>query len=211
MAGPLFVATFTAIGARRPGYDWRRHTVSSLAAGDRGWQQRVSFIVTGALYVCAASGLRRGPARVAGPLAVPALVAAAGLGLVGSGVFVTDPFGGDPPTAEGVDAGSTSSPLTPTREGTLHSLCAIPILAGIPVAEVASALHAARRTDYRWASLSAGSSLMMVGSFLAFGASYGRAPRLKGKGGVFQRASISSGLLWLTVLSLRALRATRHA
>lgn len=33
VAGPLFVSGFTAIGARRAGYDWRRHAVSSLADG----------------------------------------------------------------------------------------------------------------------------------------------------------------------------------
>ncbi|MGC9962704.1 MAG: hypothetical protein ABSE47_12510, partial [Acidimicrobiales bacterium] len=31
IAGPLFVSVFTAIGARRPGYDWQRDPVSSLA------------------------------------------------------------------------------------------------------------------------------------------------------------------------------------
>src|ERR1700735_4641766 len=42
-AGPLFVISFTAIGARRPGYDWRRHAVSSLAAQPGGWLQRGTF------------------------------------------------------------------------------------------------------------------------------------------------------------------------
>jgi hypothetical protein len=39
VAGPLFVSSFTAIGARRAGYDWRRHAVSSLADGRAGWLQ----------------------------------------------------------------------------------------------------------------------------------------------------------------------------
>ena len=30
VAGPLFGGSFTVIGARRAGYDWRRHAVSSL-------------------------------------------------------------------------------------------------------------------------------------------------------------------------------------
>jgi hypothetical protein len=43
VAAPLFITAFTAIGAKRPGYDWRRHMASSLATGDRGWQQRPNF------------------------------------------------------------------------------------------------------------------------------------------------------------------------
>jgi len=100
--------------------------------------------------------------------------------------------------------------MTSTREGKLHNLCAVPIFAGLPVAGVASALDAARRRDYRWAGYSAGSSLLMVGSFLLFGASFGRVPRLAGKGGAFQRISIASGFGWLTVLSLRALSSLRR-
>ena len=54
VAGPLFVIGFTAIGARRPRYDWQRHAVSSLAAGDRGWYQRADFVLAGVLYSRAA-------------------------------------------------------------------------------------------------------------------------------------------------------------
>ena len=36
LGGPAFIVTFTALGARREGYDWRRHVVSSLADGSEG-------------------------------------------------------------------------------------------------------------------------------------------------------------------------------
>lgn len=207
LAGPLFVVAFTAIGATRSGYDWRRHTVSSLADGDRGWPQRANFILTGVLYSCAARGLSRCSPRALYSGAVPALVAAAGIGLIGSGVFVTDPMGGFP-LVVGSEDGSDDAALTDaarTREGTLHNVCAIPIFAGIPVAELASAIVAARRRDYIWATYSAGSSVMMVGSFVLMGRSFGGVPRFAGKGGLFQRTSIASGFGWLTALSLRAL------
>ena len=91
VAAPLFITAFTAIGAKRPGYDWRRHTVNSLATGDRGWQQRANFGLAGVLLFIAARGLGRCPRRSVGPRVVPALVAAAGPGLIGSGLFITDP------------------------------------------------------------------------------------------------------------------------
>ena len=212
IAGPLFASAFTAIGATRAGYDWERLPVSSLAIGRHGWLQRMNFVVAGVLYSCAGAGLRRSANRRAGPRAVPALVAGVGVGLIGSGMFVTDPVGGFPPRSPGGagldDAGSGTT--APTLAGRLHSLFAIPVFAGIPVAAMASAATAVRGRDYRWAGYSAASGLAMVGSFVMFGSAFGDESRLAGKGGVFQRLSIACGCGWLTALSLRALCSPAH-
>ena len=188
LAGPLFVAAFTAIGAARRGYDWRRHAVSSLAIGPQGWQQRANFVVAGVLYSSAAAGL----ARSERPRAVPALVAGVGIGLVGSGLFVTDYIGDAAPTER-------------TRAGLIHDLFGIPVFAGIPIASLTSAATAARSGDYRWARYSAASSAAMAGSFVLMGAAIRGRPRFRGKSGVFQCISIAIGFGWLSALSLRGL------
>lgn len=213
LAGPLFAAAFTAIGATRRGYDWRRDPVSALAIGRGGWPQRANFVVAGVLYGCAARGLARCPRREVGPGVVPVLVAGVGVGLVGSGVFVTDPVTSFPPEVPGEDASGDhgTTRTAPTREGRLHNLFAIPIFAGIPVAAAASALSAMRQRDYRWAWYSVGSILGMASSFVLFGAAFGDGSPLAGKGGMFQRLSIASGFGWLSALSLRAVRGTRVA
>lgn len=59
VAGPVFVSVFTVIGARRAGYDWRRHAVSSLGYGREGWPQRANFMLVGGLYCLAAHASRR--------------------------------------------------------------------------------------------------------------------------------------------------------
>ncbi len=209
VAAPIFITAFTAIGAKRLGYDWRRDPVSSLGIGEQGWPQRANFGLAGVLYLLAALGLRQCPGRAAGPRAVPALVGAAGVGLIGSGLYVTDPVGEFPPVMPGTDGDGVEGSIPPeqarTRAGRLHNLFAIPIFAGLPVAALASAFWAARRQDVRWASYSAGSGVGMVASFFAFGAAFGPGHRLPGKGGEFQRISIACGLGWLTGLSLRAL------
>jgi Protein of unknown function (DUF998) len=97
VAGPLFVGAFTAIGRRRTGYNWRRHAVSSLARGPQGWSQRANFTLAGGLYCLAAHGLAQRSGRTGEPPVVAALVLAAGVGLIGSGLFVTDPVAGFPP------------------------------------------------------------------------------------------------------------------
>jgi hypothetical protein len=203
-AGPLFVTTFSAIGARRPGYKWQRHTVSTLAATDRGWQQRANFLLAGGLYLLAASALPRVAVRRTEPRAVPVLFAGAGLGLIGSGIFVTDPIAGYPPRSDVGDESVAEEPKA-TREGTLHNLCAIPIFFGIPIAGLVSAIAAIRRKDSRWATYSFGSSMAMAGSFALMGMAFGGDPRLAGKGGLFQRAAIASGFGWASALSIRTL------
>jgi hypothetical protein len=137
----------------------------------------------------------------------PALVAGVGVGLIGSGVFVTDPVGRYPTVTsdeERSDDAVTAAP-SPTRECQLHNICAIPIFAGIPVACLISAATAVRKREYLWAFYSTGSSLVMVSSFLLFGRAFGDTSRTADKGGIFQRVSIASGFGWLTALSLRAL------
>jgi len=133
---------------------------------------------------------------------VPALIAGVGIGLIGSGLFVTD-YVGDLPS-EGPDVKkrgpADAAPTRPTRAGQMHNLCGIPVFGGM-----ASAATAVRSRDYRWACYSAGSSTVMAGSFLFFGAAIRGRSRLRGKSGVFQRISIATGLGWLSSLSLRGL------
>jgi hypothetical protein len=59
-AGPVFVSVFTALGAKKAGYDWRCCAVSSLADGREGWPQRANFVLVGGLYcIAAANGLTK--------------------------------------------------------------------------------------------------------------------------------------------------------
>jgi hypothetical protein len=87
----------------------------------------------------------------------------------------------------------------------MHNLCGIPVFAGIPIAGLASAAAAVRSGDHRWAWYSAGSSMVMAGSFLLVGCAIRGQSRLRGKSGIFQRISIATGLGWLSSLSLRVL------
>jgi hypothetical protein len=207
VAGPVFVTVFTGLGARRAGYDWRRHAVSSLATGRHGWAQRANFMVVGGLYCVAARGLAQSPRQVAGPSLVPALTLAAGAALISSGLFVTDPVAGFPPPAHPPDGGS-GAPPTPaqTREGQLHNLSAVPIFVGIPLAALVSGCSAACRREYHWAAYCTGSAFAMAGTTALFGAAFGGVDRLARRGGLFQRISIATGFGWLSVLSFRALR-----
>ncbi len=126
-AGPVFVTTFLAEGARREHYRPSRHPVSSLALGSRGRVQTANFAVTGTLVLAGAAGLARAADPVLASRAGQALIGAAGAGLIGSAVFATDPVSGYPP-------GTPDALTQPSRTGTLHNLAAVPIFAGLPAA-----------------------------------------------------------------------------
>ena len=106
--GPvLFVVAFLIEGAIRPDYDPARVFVSQLSLGDEGWLQVANFVVSGLLIAAFAVGLRRVLASGLASRWGPNLIGLVGLGLVISGIFVTDPALGYPP---GTPQGLTPSP-----------------------------------------------------------------------------------------------------
>jgi uncharacterized protein DUF998 len=102
VAGPLFVVVGLAQAFTREGFDLRHDTLSLLGNGDLGWIQVTNFILSGILYVVGAVGMRRALPTGRGSTWGPRLIAAFGVGMIGSGVFRPDPaFGFPPGTAPG--------------------------------------------------------------------------------------------------------------
>ena len=59
LAGPFYLALSIGQGLVREGFDFGRHSLSMLANGAGGWIQTANFLLTGAMVVAAAVGLRR--------------------------------------------------------------------------------------------------------------------------------------------------------
>jgi hypothetical protein len=96
VAGPLFLAVFALQAFTRNGFDPGRHPLSLLSLGQLGWIQIANFVVTGALLVACAVGLRHVLHRGRGGTWGPWLVGAFGAGLILAGVLVTDAGAGFP-------------------------------------------------------------------------------------------------------------------
>ncbi|MHA6785235.1 DUF998 domain-containing protein [Pseudonocardia saturnea] len=112
VAGPLFIGTGLTQAATREGFDLTRHPLSLLALGDGGWVQVAAFVVTGALTIACAAGMRRVPdAGTWGPR----LLGVFGAGLVAAGVFVTDAGAGFP-------AGAPAGAPEMSWHGILHEV-----------------------------------------------------------------------------------------
>src|SRR5262245_25667269 len=97
---PLFLAVAFVEGATRAGYDPVRLPISLLALGDLGWMQAANFVAFGSLEIAFAAGLATSTARQAvRSIAGPILIGIFGAGVIGAGLFATDPGGGYPPGA----------------------------------------------------------------------------------------------------------------
>jgi hypothetical protein len=114
LAGPLYIIVGIAQILTREGFDVTRHPLSMMSLGDLGWVQIANFIITGLLVIAAAVGLRRwaqGDRRLSrGAL----LLGIYGLGVLGGGLFATDPALGFPPGTP------DTYPQTMSWHGLLH-------------------------------------------------------------------------------------------
>jgi hypothetical protein len=198
-AGPVFVAVFLAEGAVRAGYSPLRHPVSSLALGSRGWIQAANFAVAGTLLLAGAAGLSRVAEPAVAGRAGPALIGAAGAGLLGSAAFATDSISGYPP-------GTPDAIGHPSRTGTIHNLCGIPVFLGLPAAALSYGWRSWRTGERRFGLYSVGTAVIMLAAMVVADAGFGQSPRLVNLVGLFQRASIITGFAWLTAVFARTLR-----
>jgi hypothetical protein len=199
VAGPSFLVVFTADGATRPGYRPLRHPVSSLSLGPRGRVQVTNFAVTGALFLAAGAGLTRAAGPERGSKRDARLLEVAGMALLGSAVFATDPVSGYP-------AGSPDALSSPTITGTLHNLCGAGVFLGLPAAAAAAGWRALRQGRPGWAAYCAGTAATMLTAAIAAGAGFSQSPRLVNVAGLCQRVAIVTGFGWVSVRSGRALR-----
>ncbi|MEV0502001.1 DUF998 domain-containing protein [Streptomyces spectabilis] len=116
VAGPLFLGAGLIQGLSRDGFDFTRNAISQLSLGGPGWIQVTSFLLTGALLVVGAVGMRRALRGGPGGVWAPRLVAVFGTSFLLSAVFAADPGAGFPAGAP--DARTTSM----SWHGTLHML-----------------------------------------------------------------------------------------
>ena len=200
LAGPLFVLAAFLEGATRAHYDPLRHPVSSLELGDHGWTQVVNFLVSGVLTLAFAVGLRRVLRPGRGGTWGPLLIGIWGAGLLGAGVFITDPVSGYPP-------GSPPKPIDPTVHGVLHDLVSLPAFVALTAACFVLCRRFAADGERGWALYSAVSGVVFLAAFLLSSAAFNQSGGLTDLGGVFQRVAIVVGWGWLSLLAVHLRRA----
>jgi hypothetical membrane protein len=203
VAGPLFVAALLLEGALRPHYSALRHPGSSLALGDLGWIQTVNFLVAGVLTLAYAVGLRHAlrPGRAAtwGPI----LIGWWAVGLLGAGLFGTDPVNGYP-------SGTPDHLAHPTVHGALHDLFSVPAFLALFAAFFVLRRRFVREGRRGWAIYSAVSGALFIAAFILSGLAFQQVAGLVDYGGLAQRVAVAAGWLWLTLLAVHLLPRAAH-
>jgi hypothetical membrane protein len=199
IAGPIYVVAVAGQMATRDGFDPTRHAASQLANGDFGWIQSAAFLVTGAMTIAAAVGVRRalGPGRLSAWAA--GLLGAYGAGLFAAGVFRADPSDGFPPgTPPGMG------------EFSWHGLAHFAV-AGIAFACLVAACFMlgawfARNGMAPWAWFSRITGVVFAASFMALSSGSGEAAPIL----VFT-AAVVLVWVWLTAVSVKLYRGVAPA
>ncbi len=199
IGGPLFVVAFVVQGATRPDYDPLRHPVSSLALGDPGWVQSANFVVTGFLTLAFALGLRLALRPGNGSTWGPLLVGVWAIGLLGAGVFVTDPVSGYPPGTPDRLSGNS-------WHGGLHDLFSLLGFVSLAAACFTFGRWFTGRGKRGWALYSAVSGVVFAVAFVLSSAGFAQVAGLVDLAGLLQRVAVTIGFCWLTLLAIHVLR-----
>ncbi len=149
IAGPFFMAVSLVQAFTREGFDWIRHPASLLSLGGLGFLQIANFVITGALFIACAVGLKRIATAGVGRKWLSRLFVLVGVAFILGGVFVADPaFGFPPGTPEGM-------PKTMSWHSMIHGFA--PVIGSLAMS--AALLIFARRS---WTQGRRGAALMSV-------------------------------------------------
>ncbi|MFE3659359.1 DUF998 domain-containing protein [Streptomyces sp. NPDC059165] len=184
LAGPTFLVFGVAQGLSRDGFDFTRNAISQLALGEEGWIQTVNFLLTGALLIVGATGLRRVLRGVAGGTWGPLLVGVFGASFWAAAIFPADAGAGFPSGAP--------STTTLSGHGAAHMLAGMVGYLALCAAFVVLARPLAASGHPGW---SVASRLVPVAVLAGFMASAVSVPAFTAGAGL--------GLLWLSVVMAR--------
>ncbi|WP_030870930.1 DUF998 domain-containing protein [Streptomyces sp. NRRL S-37] len=185
-AGPLFLGASLLQGLTRDGFDFTRNAFSQLSLGDLGWIQITAFMLTGALVVAGAVGMRRALRDAPGGTWVPRLVGVFGVSFLFAGVFTADPGAGFP--AGTPETGTTSL----STHGAVHMFSGMVGYLALCAAFFVLARHFAARNRRGWA---VACRIVPVGVLAGFAASASAVLAFTAGAGL--------GLLWLTAVVAR--------
>jgi hypothetical protein len=161
IAGPLYIIVGLAQILTREGFDVTRHPLSMMSLGDLGWIQIANFLVSGILVVLAAIGLYRairGSRRwTLGAL----LILLYGIGVIGGGIFTTDPSLGFPPGTP------DTYPETMTNSALLHFIFGQLGFLAVIIASLIFASYFAASKLSGWAVFSAFTGIFFLATIIA--------------------------------------------
>jgi hypothetical protein len=170
IAEPLYIIVGALEMLTRAGFDLRRHPLSLMSNGDWGWVHSTMLVTTGVLTIVGAVGMRRALHNDLGKIAAPVTVGLYGLGLIGAGVFSTDPALGFPP-------GTPMDANTVSWHGMLHFIVGAIGFLGLIIACFVFARYFAAHKQWGWTVYSVTTGILFSAAFygIATGSQHGGA------------------------------------
>ncbi len=184
VVGPLYLAAGVLQGLLRDGFSFARHPLSVLANGSLGWIQAANFVISGALVIAAATGLRRVLGH--GSRGLTWCLSGYGAAMSAAAIFTADPVDGFPP---GTPLGMPTSVST---TGWLHFVSGAMAFLCLALSGFFGALTFRRR---HMASLAA---LSLVSGLVVFFGFFGGI--VLGVIGIW--AAVVIGWAWLSIVSM---------
>lgn len=122
------------------------------------------------------------------------------IGLIGAGIFRTDPVSGYPP--------GTPAISDYTWHGALHDLFSALTFLGWPAACLVFARRFAGWGQRGWAAYSATTAALFATAFVLTSQGFSQSSGLVDLAGLLQRITVTIGWTWLTLLAIHLLRTT---
>ena len=194
LAGPIYVIAVAAQAATREGFDPTRHAASQLANGDLGWIQSATFLVTGAMTIAAAVGIRRALGAGRASAWASGLIGLYGAGLVVAGFFRADPSDGFPP-------GTPAGVAEPSWHGMAHFLVSGIGVSCLVVGCFVMGAHFVRHAERDWAWFSRFAGAYFAATFVYIASGTGGAAAI-----LLFTAAVVLVWGWLAAVSVKLYR-----
>lgn len=177
-------------GLLRQGYSSLRYPISSLAIGKNGAVQIFTFIFTGLLILLFAIAVQ----KILNKKSITVLLGLVGIGLIGSGIFITDPVFGYP---ENLPFKRTVF----TLHGKLHTLFSLLVFINIPIICFIMTTYYNVRREFTWKYYSQLTGISMLLLFLATGFAFNQVLGMGSVAGLIQRLCVITGFVWIILFS----------
>jgi len=194
ISGLIFTISWIVQEHFKIGYDPFRIPISSLALGELGWIQTITFLVSGLSLILFAYGLKKLRTKKNFSKWIPISFFIAGIGLVGAGCFTTDPMNGFP-------IGTSKTIIETTLIGNLHQIFSVLLFIGLPCAMILFSKYFSIIKNKKWLIYSNISAILFIIFIIILKAAGEPSLGLLPYYGLIQRVILIIGFLWLILLS----------
>jgi hypothetical protein len=194
LSGLFFNIAWLIQGFFRKGYNHLTDPISALVFGSSGWIQIVNFFITAILLLLFAYGLWKIHKYEKFSKWAVVLIVSCGIGLLGAGLFPTDPLNGYP-------QGTPVYNPEMSFNGFMHQLFTDFFFIGLPLACFTFGKYFMNESKRPWCFYSLISGILFLLFFILTNLGFSQFLGLQYFAGLIQRITFIIGFLWIFMIS----------